>query len=126
MVNPTRPSKPTESELEILQVLWQKEKATVRQVHEDLSATKDAGYTTTIKLMQIMHEKGLVKRNETAKTHIYEPLVSKENTQQHFLGKMMSTLFDGSASQLVMRALGGSSPSKAEIDEIQKILDGLK
>lgn len=118
--------KPTESELEILQVLWQRGIATVREVHEELSTTKDAGYTTTLKLMQIMNEKGLVQRDDSSKTHIYEAIVSKENTQQHFVGKLMNTLFDGSASQLVMRALGGSKPTKKEIDEIQKLIDELK
>ncbi len=121
-----QPLKPTESELEILQVLWQKGQATVREVHEELSATKDAGYTTTLKLMQIMNEKGLVTRDDSSKTHIYQANVSKEKTQQHLVSKMMNTLFDGSASQLVMRALGGSKPGKKEIAEIQKILDGLK
>ena len=120
------PLKPTESELEILQVLWQRGKATVREVHEELSTTKDAGYTTTLKLMQIMNEKGLVQRDDSSKTHIYEAIVSKEKTQQHIVGKLMNTLFDGSASQLLMRALGGNKPSKTEIDEIQKMLDGLK
>lgn len=118
--------KPTESELEILQVLWQRGQATVREVHEELSSTKDAGYTTTLKLMQIMNEKGLVKRDDSSKTHIYEAIVSKEKTQQHLVGKLMNTLFDGSASQLVMRALGNSKPSKKEIEEIQKLIDGLK
>jgi len=122
----SQPLKPTESELEILQVLWQRGKATVREVHEELSTTKDAGYTTTLKLMQIMNEKGLVKRDDSSKTHIYEALVSKEKTQQHIVGKLMNTLFDGSASQLMMRALGGNKPSKKEIDEIQKLIDQLK
>jgi BlaI family transcriptional regulator, penicillinase repressor len=120
------PLKPTESELEILQVLWQKEQATVREVHEILSEQKDAGYTTTLKLMQIMHEKGLVTRDDSSKTHIYQANVSKEKTQQHLLGKMMNGLFNGSASQLVMQALGSKKPSKTEIDEIQKLLDELK
>src|SRR6187431_3482771 len=110
----TRYIKPTESELEILQVLWKKGLATVREVHEELSTTKDAGYTTTLKLMQIMNEKGLVQRDDSSKTHIYEAIVSKEKTQQHIVGKLMNTLFDGSASQLLMRALGGSKPSKTE------------
>jgi predicted transcriptional regulator len=118
--------KPTESELEILQVLWHKGKATVREVHETLSATKGAGYTTTLKLLQIMYEKGMVRRNDSNKTHIYEATVSKEKTQQHLVGKMLDTLFDGSASQLVMQALGNQKPSKTEIEEIQKLLDSLK
>lgn len=119
-------TKPTESELEILQVLWQRGQCTVREVHEELATIKDSGYTTTLKLMQIMFEKGLVKRDDSSKTHIYEALVSKEKTQQHMVGKMMNTLFDGSASQLVMRALGTAKPSKAEIEEIQKLLDSMK
>jgi BlaI family transcriptional regulator, penicillinase repressor len=118
--------KPTESELEILQVLWNKEHATVREVHEVLSEQKDAGYTTTLKLMQIMHEKGLVTRNDSSKTHIYQAAVSREKTQQHLLGKMMNGLFGGSASQLVMQALGSKKPSQTEIEEIQRLLDELK
>jgi predicted transcriptional regulator len=120
------PLKPTESELEILQVLWDKKQATVREVHEILSEQKDAGYTTTLKLMQIMHEKGIVIRDDSAKTHIYQANISREKTQQHLLGKMMNGLFGGSASQLVMQALGSKKPSKTEIDEIQKLLDELK
>ena len=120
------PLKPTESELEILQILWDKQNATVREVHEILSEQKDAGYTTTLKLMQIMHEKGIVTRNDSSKTHIYQPNISREKTQQHLLGKMMNGLFGGSSSQLVMQALGSKKPSKAEIDEIQKLLDELK
>ena len=126
MAKSSQSLKPTESELEILQVLWQRGQATVREVHEELSTTKDAGYTTTLKLMQIMNEKGLVKRDDSSKTHVYEALASKEKTQQHMVGKMLNTLFDGSASQMVMRALGSSKPTKTEIEEIQKILDQLK
>lgn len=118
--------KPTEGELEILQVLWEKEKATVREVHETILKSKEAGYTTTLKLMQIMFEKGLVIRDDSAKTHIYQPNVSKEKTQTQFVGKMISTLFGGSSSQLVMQALGSQAPSKEEIDEIQQLLDNLK
>ncbi|MBI3717725.1 MAG: BlaI/MecI/CopY family transcriptional regulator [Sphingobacteriales bacterium] len=118
--------KPTESELEILQVLWNKEKATVRDVHEELAQQKDVGYTTTLKLMQIMFEKGLVKRDESNKTHIYEPLVSREKTQKQLVGKMVDTLFQGSPTQLVMQALGNHKTSRRELEEIQKLLDNLK
>lgn len=118
--------KPTEGELEILQVLWRKGKATVREVHEIILETKDAGYTTTLKLMQIMFEKGLVTRDDSAKTHIYTPNVSKEKTQSQFVGKMISGLFGGSSSQLVMQALGSQAPSKEELNEIQQLLDNLK
>lgn len=118
--------KPTESELEILQVLWDKGQASVRDVHEELLKTKEAGYTTTLKLMQIMHEKGLVKRDDSIKTHIYQAAVSREKTQKHLLGKMIDTLFGGSPTQLVMQALGNHKASETELAEIQKLLDNLK
>lgn len=122
----TRNIKPTESELEILQVLWDKGTASVREVHEELLKIKDAGYTTTLKLMQIMNEKGLVKRDDSIKTHIYQASVSKEKTQKHLLGKMIDTLFSGSPTQLVMQALGNHKASAQELEEIQKMLDNLK
>jgi len=123
---PTRTIKPTESELEILQVLWVKNLASVREVHEELLKSKDAGYTTTLKLMQIMHEKGLVKRDDSAKTHIYQANVSKEKTQKHLLGKMINTLFGGSPTELVIQALGHHKASPAELEEIQQLLNNLK
>jgi predicted transcriptional regulator len=122
----TKQVKPTESELEILRVLWERGEATVREVHEELSKTKDAGYTTTLKLMQIMHEKGMVKRDESNKTHKYIPLLSQEKTQKQFVGKMIDTLFSGSSTQLVMQALGNHKASKEELEEIQKLIDNLK
>ncbi len=118
--------KPTESELDILRVLWDKGFATVREVHEVLSLHKDSGYTTTLKLMQIMFEKGLVKRDDSSKTHIYKANISKESTQSQFLNKMIDTLFSGSSSQLVMQALGNSKHSKSELEEIQQLLNQLK
>jgi BlaI family transcriptional regulator, penicillinase repressor len=118
--------KPTESELEILQILWQKGLASVREVHEELLKTKEAGYTTTLKLMQIMNEKGLVKRDDSVKTHIYQPAVSKEKTQKHMLGKMINTLFGGSATQLVIQALGNHKATADELEEIQKLLTEMK
>jgi len=119
-------NKPTESELEILQVLWTKNSATVRDVHEELLKTKDAGYTTTLKLMQIMFEKGLVTRNSSSKTHIYQPAVSKENTQNLFLNKIIDSLFSGSSAQLVMQALGNHKASKEELEEIKNYLNNIK
>src|SRR6476620_4789924 len=119
-------TKPTESELEILQVLWNEQTATVRTVHEELSRTKDSGYTTTLKLMQIMFEKGIVIRDDSNKTHIYQPNVTREKTQRHMVGKMIDTLFSGSSAQLVMQALGNSKASKQELDDIQRMLDDLK
>src|ERR1700674_4896824 len=107
--------KPTESELEILRVLWERNKASVRDVHEELSKTKEAGYTTTLKLMQIMYEKGLVKRDATFKTHTYEAAVSRDKTQKHLLNKMIATLFGGSPTQLVLQALGNHKASEEEL-----------
>lgn len=118
-------TKPTEGELEILQVLWDRQSATVRDVHEELSKLKDSGYTTTLKLMQIMFEKGLVTRDSTNKTHIYQPNVSKEKTQNLFLNKMINTLFSGSSAQLVMQALGNHKTSKEELDEIRNYLNSI-
>jgi BlaI family penicillinase repressor len=122
----TKYIKPTESELEILQVLWSRETASVRDVHEELAKTKDVGYTTTLKLMQIMHEKGLVKRDNTFKTHIYQAAVSKERTQKHLLSKMIDNLFGGSSTELVMQALGNHKASALELEEIQQMLNNLK
>jgi len=120
--------KPTESELEILQILWLKGIATVREVHEELIKGKDIGYTTTLKLMQIMHDKGLVKRDESMRTHVYQPAVNKEKTQKHLLTKMIDSLFGGSSTQLVLQALGNSEgkASVEEIEQIQTLLDNLK
>jgi len=123
---PVKTLKPTESELEILQVLWDEKTATVRTVHEALSKTKESGYTTTLKLMQIMFEKGLVSRNESSKTHIYQPTVSREKTQKQFLNKMIQTLFAGSSANLVLQALGGNNTSEAELEKIQDLINQLK
>ena len=122
----TKTLKPTDSELEILQVLWDKNEATVREVHEALSQTKDCGYTTTLKLMQIMFEKGLVLRDDSSRTHIYRPNVSREKTQKQLVDKMVNALFSGSHTQLVMQALGSHTPSNKELEEIQQLLDSLK
>jgi predicted transcriptional regulator len=124
----TKYVKPTESELEILQILWTRGLATVREVHEELARIKDVGYTTTLKLMQIMHEKGLVKRDDSIRTHIYQAAVNKERTQKHLLSKMIDSLFGGSPTQLVIQALGDGdhTASQEELDKIQALLDTLK
>jgi predicted transcriptional regulator len=118
--------KPTESELEILRVLWEKGPSTVREVHEILGQSKDAGYTTTLKLMQIMHEKGLLERDTSSKTHVYSSAVSQENTQRQLLDKMIDTVFNGSASQLVLQALGNHKSSKEELEKIKQYLDEIE
>lgn len=119
-------TKPTESELEILGILWDKGASTVREVHEILEKTKDAGYTTTLKLMQIMHEKNLLSRDTTSKTHIYEAAISQESTQQQLLNKMIDTVFNGSASQLVLQALGNHRSSKEELEKIKQYLNDIE
>ena len=122
----TKLIKPTQSELEILQILWTKGVATVREVHEELLKTKDAGYTTTLKLMQIMNEKGLVKRDDSMRTHVYQASVTKEKTQKHLLSKMIDSLFGGSTTQLVIQALGDGNSSPEELEKIQALLNDLK
>ncbi|RZK50526.1 MAG: BlaI/MecI/CopY family transcriptional regulator [Pedobacter sp.] len=117
--------KPTDSELEILQVLWANPASTVRAVHEALGK-KDAGYTTTLKLMQIMHEKGLVTRDTSSKTHLYYAHIDQEKTQQLFLKKMINDVFNGSTTRLVLQALGDRKASVEEIELIKKHLDNLK
>lgn len=118
--------KPTQSELEILAVLWANENATVRTVHEELTKTKEAGYTTTLKLMQIMQEKGLVTRNTESKTHIYTPAIDKEKTQMQIVNKMIANLFAGSSANMVMQALGGNKTSKEELVQIEELIATLK
>ncbi len=121
-----KPIKPTESELEILAVLWHTENATVRTVHNVLCKTKDAGYTTTLKLMQIMYEKGLVTRNTDSKTHIYYAKVEKEKTQLQLVNKMIANVFAGSSANMVMQALGGNTATNDELLKIEALINSLK
>jgi BlaI family transcriptional regulator, penicillinase repressor len=118
--------KPTESELEILQILWQKTEATVREVHEILQEKKQAGYTTTLKLMQIMLEKGLVKRNDDSRTHIYQPAINQEKTQKQLVNKFIEGVFGGSRFDLVMKVLGDEKSSATEIEKIKEFLDKIE
>jgi predicted transcriptional regulator len=125
-MNNIKSTKPTESELEILQVLWNNQSATVRTVHEELSKTKESGYTTTLKLMQIMFEKGLVTRDDSNKTHIYQPAVTREKTQTQLVNKMIDSLFAGNSTNLVLQALGNHTASEEELEKIQELIDQLK
>jgi hypothetical protein len=118
--------KPTESELEILSILWEKQQATVRAVHEELSKSKESGYTTTLKLMQIMHEKNLVTRDDSSKSHIYMATVSKSHTQNQFINLMIDNLFSGSPSDLVLQALGNSRHTNDDLEKIQQMINELK
>jgi BlaI family penicillinase repressor len=114
--------KPTESELEILQVIWKKGQCSVRDVHEELTKNKEAGYTTTLKLMQIMADKGLVERDTNAKIHLYKAVISREQAQNTALDKILDTVFKGSTADLVIQALGQHRASSDEIDAIKKYL----
>lgn len=116
----------TESELDILVVLWSKEEASVREVHNELAKTKTSGYTTTLKLMQIMYDKGLVKRDERSKAHLYKPAVSRAKMQKQYLSKTIKGLFDGDSGTLALQALALKKPSKEKAEEIRKYLISLK
>ncbi|MFT2010760.1 BlaI/MecI/CopY family transcriptional regulator [Pontibacter sp. 13R65] len=123
----TEPSqKLTEAELEILQLLWQHGPSTVRFVNEELNKTKEVGYTTTLKFMQIMTEKGMLAPDKSSRTHIYHPLLQEEDTQRKLLDRFLDTAFRGSASKLVMQALGNRETSQEELDEIRNLLDKLE
>lgn len=116
--------RPTEAELDILRVLWDRSACTVREVHERLYGDGGAGYTTVLKLMQIMHAKGLVTRDDAQRAHVYRAAVSRQRTQKRFLSEMVTRLFNGSPSQLVLHALGEAPrASKAELKQIRELLD---
>ena len=119
--------KPTEAELDILQVLWQRGPCTVREVHETLYRDEGAGYTTALKLLQVMHGKGLVERDDSQRAHVYRPVASKESTQNRFLSDIVQRVFNGSASDLVLQALGNNPrASRAELAEIRALLSKLE
>jgi len=118
--------KPTEAELEILQILWDSGPTTVRFVNDKLNLKKEVGYTTTLKIMQIMTEKNLLARDEENKSHIYSAVYKKDETQKVLLDKFLESTFGGSASKLVLQALGNRKTSKKEIEEIRKFLDEIE
>ena len=118
-----RPPRPTDAELAILQVLWQHGPSTVRHVHERLSGTRETGYTTTLNLMQIMADKGLVTRDESARTHVYQARRSREETQRQLVSDLLDRAFGGSAAALVMQALSAQPASAEELREIRRLLD---
>ena len=118
--------KPTAAELGILNVLWDRGPSTVRDVHDVLYRGEGAGYTTALKLLQIMYAKGLVVRDDSERAHIFRPAISKERTQKRFLLDMVQRVFDGSPSQLVLQALGGRPrATREEVEEIRALLDKL-
>ncbi|MDQ2971424.1 MAG: BlaI/MecI/CopY family transcriptional regulator [Rhodanobacteraceae bacterium] len=117
--------RPTEAELEILHTLWTRGACTVREVHEALHRDTGAGYTTALKLLQIMHGKGLVERDDSQRAHVFRAAVSKERTQKRFLADLVQRVFEGSPSQLVLHALGSQRTSREELREIRALLNRL-
>jgi predicted transcriptional regulator len=118
--------RPTQGELEILSVLWQRGPSTVREAQEALSGTRTSGYTTVLKLLQIMSDKGLVTRDETQRTHVYSAAVPQDQTQRQLVTDLLDRAFDGSAMELVMHALASQKTSAAEIARIRQLLDELE
>lgn len=116
--------RPTDAELAILRVLWARGPSTVRQVHDVLSRERPTAYTTALKLLQIMTEKGLVRRDETDRTHIYQARASEEQTQRQLVRDLLDRAFGGSASKLVMQALAARRASPEELGEIRRLIDG--
>lgn len=124
---PRRVPRPTESELSILNVLWERGPSTVREVRKALTQGDDTGYTTSLKLLQIMHGKGLVQRDDHQRAHVYRAAVDKERTQMRFLRDLVQRVFDGSSSKLVLHALGSGPPAtREELEEIRAMLDDLE
>jgi predicted transcriptional regulator len=123
MSKPSTP-RPTDAELAILRVLWERGPSTVRQVHEALSPERPTAYTTALKMLQIMTEKGLVRRDETDRTHIYYARLTEEQTQRQLVRDLVDRAFGGSASKLVMQALATSRASAEELTEIRRLIDG--
>lgn len=118
--------KPTDSELEILQILWQQGPSSVREVNEILNKKRETGYTTTLKIMQIMTEKGILIRDTSIKTHIYKPLIPESETKNRLLHDFINSTFYGSAMNLVIQALGNSKASPAELDALKQYIENLE
>ena len=118
--------KPTESELEILQILWEKGPRSVREVNDELNESRKVGYTTTLKLMQIMTEKGLVTRDTETRTHIYAAKISEADTQLFLLKEFLQNAFRGSAKNLVLQALGNHNTTLEELKEIKALIESLE
>lgn len=118
--------KPTDAELEILQILWKRSPATVREINDEINRSRETGYTTTLKILQIMHSKGLVKREKEGKTHFYEASEPQKKTQKALLSRFMDTAFSGSAGNLILQALGTGKTSKEELQEIRAMLEEIE
>ena len=126
MLKKPKLSKPTEAELSILRVLWRQGPSTVRGIWEQINTEQQTGYTTVLKIMQIMFEKGLLDRDETERSHVYSTRLTEEQTQQQVLRHLLDRVFSGSARKLVMQALAVKKATPAELAEIRKLLDKLE
>ena len=125
-MNRTELPRPTDAELAILQVLWELGPSTVRKVQDRLETERGTGYTTTLKLMQIMFEKGLVNRDDTNRSHVYSAAVTRQKTQRQMVGQLLDQVFEGSAQQLILQALSAKKSPRSELAEIRKLLDQLE
>lgn len=125
LMNRSKSPRPTDAQLAILAVLWRLGPATVRQVHENLPAPVRRGYTTTLKLMQIMAEKAMVTRDESERSHVYAAAAGEREMKDRLVGDLVERAFDGSAAQLALRALSLEPASKSELDEVRRLLDEL-
>jgi BlaI family transcriptional regulator, penicillinase repressor len=122
----TKPPRPTDAELAILRVLWTRGASTVRQVHESLARERPAAYTTALKMLQIMTEKGLVRRDETDRTHVYQSRLTEEQTQRQLVRDLLDRAFGGSSSKLVLQALSARRASAEELGEIRRLLEAAR
>ena len=118
--------KPTDSELQILGVLWRMGPSTVRTVNDELNKERRVGYTNTLKMMQLMHDKGLLNRDESSRSHIYSPAIEARAIKSNVLSNMIDTVFEGNPSKLLVHALGNYTPSREELDEIKSIIQKIE
>ncbi|MCB1097462.1 MAG: BlaI/MecI/CopY family transcriptional regulator [Verrucomicrobiae bacterium] len=120
------PPKPTEAELELLQVLWRRGPSTVREIHEALSVSKSTGYTTTLKILQKMTDKGLVRRDESNRSHVYEALAQAAQTERQLAGELLRKAFGDSPARLMVAALDSKKATPQELAEIRRLLDDIE
>lgn len=118
--------KPTASELDILQILWQNGKMTVKEINEEINKVKETGYTTTLKLMQIMHEKGLLSREQNGRSHVYKASIKEDDTKSSLLKNFIQSTFNGSTANLVMQALGDHKTTREELEMIRELLNDIE
>jgi predicted transcriptional regulator len=125
MARPTA-TRPTDVELEILVILWDLGPSPVREIHQRLEANKGTNYSTTVKMLAVMLDKGLVKRDERAQPHVYRPAISRKNAGQKMLGEIIERVYEGSTMSLVLQALSSTHATKQELDSVRKLLDEME